>query len=113
MFLIMAGAKFEFRYEGLKSQFSLILFVRKSRLDALKHNRENCPRKCATKEKETRVKFNPRLSADRPSKNWAQVTSSYANLGSIYVFGKLPTYPSSKPTLGPFIRGKIRRKLSV
>ena len=38
-----------------------------------KNNRENYPRKCFwTEEKETWVKFNPRLSADRPSNNWAQ-----------------------------------------
>ena len=35
--------------------------------------RENCPRKCFwTKEIETEVKFNPGLSANRPSNNWAQ-----------------------------------------
>ena len=35
--------------------------------------RENCPRKCfSTKEKETRVKFNPGLGANGPSFNWAQ-----------------------------------------
>ena len=34
--------------------------------------RENCPRKCfRTKEKETWVKFNPGLSANQPSNNWA------------------------------------------
>jgi len=34
---------------------------------------ENYPRKCFwAQEKETRVKFNPRLSANRPSNNWAQ-----------------------------------------
>ena len=37
-----------------------------------KNNRENYPRKCFwTQEKETRVKFNPGLSANRPSNNWA------------------------------------------
>ena len=37
-----------------------------------KNNRENYPRKCfQTQEKETRVKFNPGLGANRPS-NWAQ-----------------------------------------
>ena len=36
-----------------------------------KNNRENYPRKCfRTPEKETRVKFNPGLSANRPSNNW-------------------------------------------
>ena len=35
---------------------------------------ENCPRKWFwTKEKETRVKFNPGLSANRPSNNWALI----------------------------------------
>ena len=39
-----------------------------------KNNRQNYPRKCFwTQEKETRVKFNPGLSANRPSNNWAQV----------------------------------------
>ena len=38
-----------------------------------KNNRENYPRKCFwAQEKETRVKFNPRLSANRPSNNWVQ-----------------------------------------
>ena len=38
-----------------------------------KNNRENYPRKCFwTPEKKTRVKFNPGLSANRPSNNWAQ-----------------------------------------
>ena len=38
-----------------------------------KNNRENYPRKCFwTQEKETQVKFNPGLSANRPSNNWAQ-----------------------------------------
>ena len=42
-------------------------------LDALQNDRENYPRKCFwTKEIETRVKFNPGLSANRPSNNWAQ-----------------------------------------
>ena len=37
-----------------------------------KNKRENYPRKCFwTEEKETRVKFNPGLSANRPSNNWA------------------------------------------
>ena len=37
-----------------------------------KNNRENYPRKCfRTQEKETRVKVNPGLSANRPSNNWA------------------------------------------
>ena len=37
-----------------------------------KNNKENYPRKCFwTQEKETRLKFNPELSANRPSNNWA------------------------------------------
>ena len=52
--------------------------------------RENCPRKCFwTKEKDTRVKFNPGLRANRPSNNWALVfslneTGSFGN-GIIHV----------------------------
>ena len=46
--------------------------------------RENCPRKCfLTKEKETQVKFNPGLSANRPSNNWAllrKFTNTIVNL---------------------------------
>ena len=39
-----------------------------------KNNRENYPRKFfCTQEKETPVKFNPGLSANRPSNNWALV----------------------------------------
>ena len=38
-----------------------------------KNNRQNYPRRCFwTQEKETRVKFNPRLSANPASNNWAQ-----------------------------------------
>ena len=39
-----------------------------------KNNRENYPRKCFWKqEKETRFKFNPGLSANRPSPGPAQI----------------------------------------
>ena len=45
-------------------------------IESSKYNRENYPRKCFwTQERETRVKFNPRLSANRPSNNWAQMCS--------------------------------------
>ena len=45
-----------------------------------KNNRENYPRKCfRTQERETRVKFYPRLSANQPSNNWAQ---GFYNQGS-------------------------------
>ena len=43
-----------------------------------KTNRENYPRKCfRTQEKETQVKFNPGLSASRPSNNWAQTKNPF------------------------------------
>ena len=42
-----------------------------------KNKRENYPRKCfSTQERETRVKFNPGLSANRPSNNWAPDSKS-------------------------------------
>ena len=42
-------------------------------IESSKYNRENYPRKCLwTQERETRVKFNPGLRANRPSNNWAQ-----------------------------------------
>ena len=67
------SARFEFRFESLKSSSVLILFVYKLMIGSSKNNRENYPRKCFwTQERETRVKFNPGLSADRPSNNWAQ-----------------------------------------
>ena len=62
----------EFRFESLKSISVLIIFVYKLMIGSSKNNRENYPRKCFwTPEKETRVKFNPGLSANRPSNNWA------------------------------------------
>ena len=43
-----------------------------------KNNRENYPRKCfLTQEKEKQVKFNPGLSANRPSNNWALIYFTY------------------------------------
>ena len=42
-------------------------------IESSKYNRENFPRKYFWKqERETRVKFNPGLSANRPSNNWDQ-----------------------------------------
>ena len=68
------SAKFEFRFESFKSKFTLILSVSKLMTGCSKNNRENYPRKCFwTKEKETRVKFNPRSSANQLSNNWALV----------------------------------------
>ena len=51
-----------------------------------KNNRENYPRKCfRTQEQETRVKFNPGLSANRPSNNWA-LRSANAKYQNFYFF---------------------------
>ena len=61
----------EFRYESLKTSSNLIIFLYKLIIGSLKNNRENYLRKCFWKqEKETRVKFNPGLSANQPSNNW-------------------------------------------
>ena len=41
-------------------------------IESSKYNRENYPRKRFwTQERETGVKFNPGLSANQPSNNWA------------------------------------------
>ena len=40
------SAKFELRYESLKSKFSLILFAYNLMIGYSKKNRENYPRKC-------------------------------------------------------------------
>ena len=67
------GPRFEFRFESFKSISVLILFVYKLMIGSSKNNRENYPRKCfRAPEKETWVKFNPGLSTNRPSNNWAQ-----------------------------------------
>ena len=65
--------KFEFRFESLKSILALILFVYKLTIGSYKPARENYPTKWFwTQEKETRVKLNLGLSANRPSNNWAK-----------------------------------------
>ena len=67
------SARFEFKFESFKGISVLILFVYKLMIESSKYNRENSPRKCFwTQERETRVKFNPGLSSNRPSSNWAQ-----------------------------------------
>ena len=48
----------------------LILLVYKLIIESSKYNRENYSRKCFWT-RETRVKFNPGLSANQPSNNWA------------------------------------------
>ena len=66
------SAKYEFVFESLKSISVLILFVYKTMIGSSKISRENYPRKCFwTQGKETSVKFNPGLSANRPWNNWA------------------------------------------
>ena len=67
------SARFEFRFESLKSILVLIVFVCKLMIGSSKNNRENYPRKCFwTQEKETRVKFKPGLRAIdfRPTGHW-------------------------------------------
>ena len=67
------SARFEFRFESLKSISVLMLFVYKLMIGSSKNNRENYPRKCfLTQEKETGVKLNRGLSGNRFSNNWAQ-----------------------------------------
>ena len=57
---------------GPQKKSLLILFVYKLMIGSSKNNRENHPRNCfTTQEKETRVKFNTGLSANRPLNNWA------------------------------------------
>ena len=66
--------RFEFRYESLKIISVLVLFVYKLIIESFKNNRENYPRKFfQAQEKETWVKFNLGLSANRPLNNWAQI----------------------------------------
>ena len=77
------STRFEFRFESLKSISVLILFVYKLMIGSSKNSRENYPRKCFwTQEKQTRVKFNPGLSANRPSNNWAQVVETSATVNN-------------------------------
>ena len=62
---------------------------------------EKTIRKCFwTKEKETRVKFNPGLSANRPSNNWVQVSC------------RTPTQTSKLKTKWTFLRGISYHDLS-
>ena len=71
--------RFEFKFESLKSISVLILFVFTLMIGSSKNNRENYPRKCFwTEEKETPVKFNPGLSANRPLSNWAWILTCHS-----------------------------------
>ena len=57
------SSKFEFRYESLKSKFSLILFVNNLMIGYSKRNRENCPRNAFDeKKKRPGFKFNSGLA---------------------------------------------------
>ena len=60
----------------LKKHFRFNSFVYMLMIGSSKHNRENYPRKCRWTQKETRVKFNSGLSANRPSNNWALVQNT-------------------------------------
>ena len=72
----------EFRYESSKIISILILFVYKLMIGSSKINKENYPRKCFwTQEKETQVKFNPGLSANRPSNTGSRVSVSIVLIG--------------------------------
>ena len=52
-----------------------------------KNNSENYPSKCfRIPEKETWVKFNPGLSANRPSNNWARNANLALTLGCLNPF---------------------------
>ena len=65
-----------------------------------KNSTENYPRKCFwTQEKETWVKFNPELSANRPSNNWALVYKQISQLRGTVHSTKIPTGPTGK--IGP------------
>ena len=66
-----------------------------------KNNRENYPRKTfGTLEKETRVKFNPGLSANRPSNNWALVVLGKAVNGLSYFLSYQVVLPALEHTSG-------------
>ena len=69
------SSKFEFRYESLKSKFSLIIFVNNLLIGYSKKNRENCPRNASDEKKERReLKFNPGLALIglRTTGSWAK-----------------------------------------
>ena len=86
------SAKFELRFESLKSISALILFVYKLMIGSSKNSTENYARKCFwIQEKETRVNFNPRLSANRPSNNSAQVCRKNCEVLSLVMLTSILT----------------------
>ena len=69
-------------YESLNSKFSLTVFAYNLMIVCSRNNRENYLGKMLlTKEKVTRVKSNPRLSANRPSNNWDLGSPGISNPG--------------------------------
>ena len=82
--------------KSLKSTLLLIRFVYKLMIGSSKNNRENYPRKCFwTQEKKNLVKFNPGLSANRPSNNWA-LDPKFLLLIQSYYFGSKVITPDPK-----------------
>ena len=68
------SAKFQLRYESLKSKFSYIRFAHNLMNWCSKKNLEIYPEKCfwtKKKKKKNSVKISPRVSANRSSNNWA------------------------------------------
>ena len=95
---------FEFGFESLKSISVLILSVYMLMFGSSKHNRESYPKKFFwTQEKETRNKFNPGLSANRPSNNWALYSKySFKGLREVMI--------SQKPSLRNYSIGQANQK---
>ena len=72
------SARFEFRFESLKSISVIILFVYKLMIGSSKNSGEYYPRKCFwTQKKQTRVIFKPGLSAKPPFSNWVLVCTKF------------------------------------
>ena len=70
-------------------------------IESSRFDRENYPRKCFwTLERETRVKFNSGLSANRPSNNWALV---HVILGDVRTSPRPPLKASLAERLTPRI----------
>ena len=67
--------KSDLRSESIQRKFSRILSVYDLTTGCFKKNRENYPKKAfAQRNKETRTKALPWVSANQPSNNWAQIT---------------------------------------
>ena len=91
---------FEFGFESLKSILVLILSVYMLMFGSSKHNRESYPRKYFwTQEKETRITFNPGLSANPPS---MYSKYSFKGLREVMI--------SQKPSLRNYSIGQANQK---